>query len=496
MNFRDTLDKNPIFDRIAQEADRLGVQAYVIGGFVRDLLMGRPSKDIDVVCIGSGIVLAEAVGKSLQTNVSVFPNFGTAMLKTMHEEQPWEVEFVGARRESYRSESRKPIVEDGTLEDDQNRRDFTINAMGISLSRVSFGELIDPFDGQKDIKRKTIRTPLGPDITFSDDPLRMMRAIRFASQLTFDIEPDTFDAIIRMSERISIVSRERVTDELNKIILSPTPSYGFKLLYHAGLLERIFPELIALKGVETIEGKGHKDNFYHTLQVLDNVANRTDQSPILKENELWLRWAALLHDIAKPATKRFDQRVGWSFHGHEDLGARWVPGIFRTMKLPQNEHMRYVQKLVRLHLRPIALTKEQITDSALRRLLVDAGDDLDGLMALCRADITSKNYEKVQKHLRNFDRVERKLHDLEARDKLRNFQPVITGELIMETFDLPPSKEVGELKTLVREAILDGIVPNVLELAFPFLIEEGRKRGLTAVKDVSELSTHQSEERV
>ena len=496
MNFRDTLAKNPIFDRIAQEADRLGLQAYVIGGFVRDLLLGRPSKDIDVVCIGSGIALAEAVGQSLQTNVLVFPNFGTAMLKTMHEGQPWDVEFVGARKESYRSESRKPIVEDGTLEDDQNRRDFSINAMGISLSRATFGELIDPFDGQKDLKRKTIRTPLGPDITFSDDPLRMMRAIRFASQLTFDIEPDTFDAIMRMNERISIVSRERVTDELNKIILSPTPSYGFKLLYHAGLLERIFPELIALKGVETIEGKGHKDNFYHTLQVLDNVANRTDQSLILKENELWLRWAALLHDIAKPATKRFDQRVGWSFHGHEDLGARWVPGIFRTMKLPQNEHMRYVQKLVRLHLRPIALTKEQITDSALRRLLVDAGDDLDGLMALCRADITSKNYEKVQKHLRNFDRVERKLHDLEARDKLRNFQPVITGELIMETFDLPPSKEVGELKTLVREAILDGLVPNMLALAFPFLVEEGRKRGLTAVKDVSELSAHQSEERV
>ncbi|HLK96367.1 MAG TPA: HD domain-containing protein, partial [Hymenobacter sp.] len=410
MNFRDTLNKNPIFDHISQEAATLGVQAHVIGGFVRDLVLGRPSKDIDVVCVGSGIALAEAVGKALHTNVSVFPNFGTAMLKTMLDGQLWEVEFVGARKESYRSESRKPVVEDGTLEDDQNRRDFTINAMGISLSLATFGELIDPFDGIKDLKRKTIRTPLSPDVTFSDDPLRMMRAIRFASQLNFDIEPDTFDAIVRMNERINILSRERVTDELNKIILSPTPSYGFKLLYHAGLLERIFPELIALKGVETIEGKGHKDNFYHTLQVLDNVANRTDKSPQLTQNELWLRWSALLHDIAKPATKRFDQRVGWTFHGHEDMGARWVPGIFRTMKLPQNEHMRYVQKLVRLHLRPIALTKEQITDSALRRLLVDAGDDLDGLMALCRADITSKNYEKVQKHLRNFDRVERKLH--------------------------------------------------------------------------------------
>lgn len=492
MNFRDTLDKNPIFDRIAQEAATLGVQAYVIGGFVRDLVLGRPSKDIDVVCVGSGIALAEAVGKALHTNVSVFPNFGTAMLKTLLDGQLWEVEFVGARKESYRSDSRKPVVEDGTLEDDQNRRDFTINAMSISLVPATFGELLDPFDGIKDLKRKTIRTPLSPDVTFSDDPLRMMRAIRFASQLSFDIEPDTFDAIVRMSERISIVSRERVTDELNKIILSLTPSYGFKLLYHAGLLERIFPELIALKGVETIEGKGHKDNFYHTLQVLDNVANRADKSSQLSQNELWLRWAALLHDIAKPATKRFDQRVGWTFHGHEDMGARWVPGIFRTMKLPQNEHMRYVQKLVRLHLRPIALTKEQITDSALRRLLVDAGDDLDGLMALCRADITSKNYEKVQKHLRNFDRVERKLLDLEERDKLRNFQPVITGELIMETFGLPPSREVGELKALIREAILDGIVPNVLEAAFPFLVEEGHKRGLNPVKQIHELSTNQS----
>ncbi len=501
MNFSDTLHKNPVFDVIAQQADVLGVQTYVIGGFVRDLVLGRPSKDIDVVCIGSGIALAEAVGKALRTHVAVFPNFGTAMLKSTapagqtDDSSPladrpggeeWEVEFVGARKESYRSDSRKPIVEDGTLEDDQNRRDFTINAMGISLNRHdgSFGELLDPFEGLKDIKRKIIRTPLNPDITFSDDPLRMMRAIRFASQLGFDIEPDTFDAIVRMNERITIVSRERVTDELNKIILSPTPSYGFKLLYHAGLLERIFPELIALKGVETIEGKGHKDNFYHTLQVLDNIANRAEPTKHTSEagNELWLRWAALLHDIAKPATKRFDQKVGWTFHGHEDMGARWVPGIFRTMKLPLNEHMRFVQRLVRLHLRPIALTKEQITDSALRRLLVDAGDDLEGLMALCRADITSKNYERVQKHLRNFDRVERKLQDLEERDKLRSFQPVITGELIMETFGLPPSREVGELKSVLREAILDGAVTNILEEAYPFLLEEGRKRGLTAVK--------------
>lgn len=478
MNFSETLHKNPVFDAITQQAEALGYQAYVIGGFVRDLVLGRPSNDIDVVCIGSGITLAEAVGQALQTHVAVFPNFGTAMLRAMQGEQEWEVEFVGARKESYRTDSRKPIVEDGTLEDDQNRRDFTINAMGISLNKGSFGELLDPFDGLKDIKRKLIRTPLNPDITFSDDPLRMMRAIRFATQLNFDIEPDTFDAIVRMNERISIVSRERITDELNKIILAATPSYGFKLLYHAGLLERIFPELIALKGVETIEGKGHKDNFYHTLQVLDNITSRPKVA-VSPENELWLRWAALLHDIAKPATKRFDAKSGWTFHGHEDLGARWVPGIFRTQKLPLNEHMRFVQKLVRLHLRPIALTKEQITDSALRRLLFEAGDDIDALMALCRADITSKNYEKVQKHLRNFDQVERKLHDLEERDKLRNFQPVITGELIMEIFDLPPSREVGELKTVVREAILDGIIPNVLDKALPFLLAEGRKRGLT-----------------
>ncbi|WP_420148554.1 CCA tRNA nucleotidyltransferase [Spirosoma sp.] len=479
MNFSDTLHKNPIFNTVAQQADALGLRAYVIGGFVRDLVLGRPSKDIDIVCIGSGIELAEAVGKALQTNVAVFPNFGTAMLRAIQAGQDWEVEFVGARKESYRSDSRKPIVEDGTLEDDQNRRDFTINAMGISLNTDGFGQLLDPFDGLKDLKRKIIRTPLSPDVTFSDDPLRMMRAIRFASQLGFDIEPDTFDAIMRMNERITIVSRERITDELNKIVLSPTPSYGFKLLYHANLLDRIFPELVALRGVETIEGKGHKDNFYHTLQVLDNIANRSGKDNTDPENELWLRWAALLHDIAKPATKRFDAKVGWTFHGHEDLGARWVPGIFRTMKLPLNEHMRFVQKLVRLHLRPIALSKEQITDSALRRLLFDAGDDLEGLMALCRADITSKNYERVQKHLRNFDKVERKLHDLEERDKLRNFQPVITGELIMETFGLPPSKEVGELKTILREAILDGIVPNSLDVAYPYLLEEGRKRGLT-----------------
>ncbi|MGA0559907.1 CCA tRNA nucleotidyltransferase [Larkinella sp. VNQ87] len=485
MDFADFLHTHPIFDVIARQAAARSVRAYVIGGFVRDLMLKRPSKDIDIVCLGSGIELAEAVGRELKVPVTVFKNFGTAMLRTDWEPDStaidanrapgWEVEFVGARKESYRAESRKPIVEDGTLEDDQNRRDFTINAMGISLNAEDFGQLIDPFDGQNDLRRKTIRTPLSPVLTFSDDPLRMMRAIRFAAQLGFDIEPDTFEAIAAMKDRLQIVSRERITDELNKIILSRQPSYGFKLLYHAGLLDFIFPELLALKGVETIEGKGHKDNFYHTLQVLDNVAERSD--------DLWLRWAALLHDIAKPATKRFDPKVGWTFHGHEDLGSRQVPGIFRQMKLPLNEKMRFVRKLVRLHLRPIALVKEQITDSALRRLLIEAGDDLEALMTLCRADITSKNYDRVKKHLANFDKVERKLKELDERDKLRNFQPVITGELIMETFGLKPSKEVGHIKTAVREAILEGTVANSFEAAIPYMIEEGRKLGLVPVKD-------------
>lgn len=479
MNFSDTLHTNPVFDCIARQADALGVPAYVIGGFVRDLLLKRPSKDIDIVCLGNGIELAEAVGKAQHVPVTVFPNFGTAMLRTsLADGTEWEIEFVGARKESYRADSRKPIVEDGTLADDQNRRDFTINAMGISLNQRDYGELIDPFDGLRDLQKKVLRTPLKPDITFSDDPLRMMRAIRFAAQLNFDIEPETFDAIVQMSDRLDIVSQERITDELNKIVLSPTPSYGFKLLYHAGLLAKIFPELIELKGVEIVEGKGHKDNFYHTLQVLDNVA--------AKSSDLWLRWAALLHDIAKPATKRFDPKVGWTFHGHEDLGAKMVATIFRRLKLPLNEKMRFVRKLVRLHLRPIALTKETITDSALRRLLVEAGEDLEALMALCRADITSKNYDKVQKHLRNFDKVERKLYDLEERDKLRSFQPVITGELIMETFGLPPSKEVGELKTLIREAILEGTVANTLDVAYPFMVEEGRQRGYSVVKPLTD----------
>lgn len=467
MNFREVLEKHPIFEVIAQCATDLGVDAYVIGGYVRDLILKRPSKDIDVVSVGSGIALAESVAHKLGVQVNVFKNFGTAQLKV----EDLEVEFVGARRESYRTESRKPIVEDGTLQDDQNRRDFTINAMGISLHSNTFGELVDPFNGMGDLRKKIIRTPLNPEITFSDDPLRMMRAVRFASQLNFDIDADTFDGLIKTAERIDIISKERINDELNKIILSPVPSYGFKLLHQAGILKRIFPEFVELLGAQYQDGKGHKDNFYHTLQVLDNISKNTDN--------LWLRWAAIMHDIAKPATKRFDPKVGWTFHGHEDLGARLTPRIFRQMKLPMNENMKFVQKLVRLHLRPIALTKEEVTDSALRRLLFDAGDDLEALMTLCRADITSKNPDKVKKHLTNFDKVEQKLYDLEERDQIRNFQPVISGEVIMKTFGISPSAEVGIIKTAVREAILDGIIPNLYEPAFAFMVEEGKKLGLT-----------------
>ncbi|MEA5403673.1 HD domain-containing protein [Arcicella sp. DC2W] len=473
MNFAETLHTNPIFKIVADAAKTLNVPAYVVGGFVRDLILNRPSKDIDIVCVGSGIELAELVAKNSgreDTYLSVFKNFGTAMIKL----DDWEVEFVGARRESYQRDSRKPIVEDGTLEDDQNRRDFTINAMAISLNDNNFGELIDPFDGLADIRRKIIKTPLEPSITFSDDPLRMMRAIRFATQLNFDIHPDTFDALIKEKERIDIISKERITDELNKIILAKKPSYGFLLLDSCGLLEKIFPEFVKLKGVETEEGKGHKDNFYHTLQVLDNASTKTD--------DLWIRWAAILHDIAKPATKRFDKKRGWTFHGHEEMGAKWVKGIFTEMRLPLNEKMRFVKKLVRLHLRPIALSKEAITDSALRRLLYEAGEDLEGLMILCRADITSKNGEKVKKYLRNFDIVEQKLKEVEESDKLRQFQPVVTGEIIMDLFGIKPSKEVGLIKVAVREAILEGQIENTLESGIPFVLAEGAKLGLVAVE--------------
>jgi len=473
MNLAEILYNNPVLNILTETTRKMGIESYVVGGFVRDLILQRPCKDIDIVCLGEGkgIVLAKEIGQNVDksTQVSVFKNFGTAHLKV----GDWDVEFVGARRESYQRDSRKPIVENGTLEDDQNRRDFTINALAISLNAADVGELIDPFDGVKDLKQKMIRTPLVPDVTFSDDPLRMMRAVRFASQLGFDIDPDSFEAIRQMKDRISIISQERIIDELNKIILSATPSYGFKLLYHSGLLHYILPELVALQGVETQDGKGHKDNFYHTLQVLDNVSRVSD--------DLWLRWAAILHDIAKPATKRFDNRVGWTFHGHEDVGARMVPQIFRRLKLPMNDRMRFVQKLVRLHLRPIPLVKETITDSALRRLLFDSGEDLEALMMLCRADITSKNHEKVKKHIQNFDKVERKLHEVEQRDRIRNFQPVITGEVIMETFGLPPSREVGEIKMAIREAILDGKLRNEWNEAYDFMLGIGRKLGLTPV---------------
>ena len=467
MNFAQELSKHHFFSIVQEAAKELALETYVIGGYVRDLILKRPSKDVDFVCIGSGIELAENINKKLKgSSLAVFKNFGTAMIKY----GDIELEFVGARKESYRRNSRKPIVEDGTIKDDQDRRDFTINALAISLQETSFGELIDPFDGLKDIKRKTIRTPLNPTTTFSDDPLRMMRAIRFASQLGFDIEPETFKGIEDNLDRSEILSQERITEELNKIILSPIPSYGFKLMFISGLLNKVFPAMQQLHGVEVINGKSHKDNFYHTLQVLDNVAKLS--------NNLWLRWAAILHDIAKPITKRFNKKVGWTFHGHEDKGARMVPQIFKSLRLPLNEKMEYVKKLVRLHLRPIALVKETITDSALRRLLYEAGNDIDDLMLLCRADVTSKNHDRVKRYLNNFDKVEKKLKELEDRDQLKNFQPPISGELIMESFKLKPSKIVGEIKDEIREAILEGHIPNDYQAAFTLMKQIGTKKGL------------------
>ena len=475
MNLPPQLPDLPLFRTIADAARELGYPAYVIGGYVRDLALERPSKDVDVVCVGNGIELAQAVGKRLpnRPRVTVFKNFGTAMLPT----PDIELEFVGARKESYRAESRKPEVEAGTLEEDLARRDFTINALGLSLNAEDFGALVDRYNGIQDLQDRIIRTPLDPDITFSDDPLRMMRAIRFAAQLNFDIDPDTFDAIGRNKERIRIVSQERITTELNKIIMSPKPSYGFKLLFTSGLLPLIFPKMALLQGVEKRGQHAHKDNFYHTLQVLDNVVEAGA--------DLWLRWAAILHDIAKPATKRFDPKVGWTFHGHEDKGARWTPQIFADLKLPLGEEMRIVQKLVRLHLRPIALVKETVTDSAVRRLLFEAGDEIDLLMKLCRADITSKDHQRVARYLRNFDVVEQKLKEVEEKDHLRNFKPVITGEVIMQTFGLAPSKAVGELKEVVLEAILDGQVRNEFEVAYPFLLEAGRRKGLEVKQEVA-----------
>ena len=457
---------DPIFRRIARLADDQGVRAFVVGGYVRDYYLGRPSTDIDVVVVGSGIALAEALGRELHTKVSVFKTFGTAMVRA----GGIEVEFVGARRESYTRDSRKPEVEPGTLEDDQRRRDFTINAMAWSLNSATFGELVDPFDGMSDLDECIIRTPCDPDITFSDDPLRMMRAVRFASQLGFTIEPATFDAIGRNAERIRIVSRERIIVELNKIVLSPVPSMGFELLEMTGLLERVFPELHNLRGVERRGKHAHKDNFAHTLKVLDNVARRSD--------DLWLRWAALLHDIAKPLCKAYDPRVGWTFHGHETLGSKMVPGIFRQLKLPLNEHMKFVQKLVFLHLRPIILSEDQVTDSAVRRLLFEAGDDVEALMTLCEADITSGIDAKVKRYLANFELVRRKMKDLEERDRIRNFQPPITGEIIMQTYGIGPCRVIGEIKERIKNAILDGEIPNEYEAAHALMERLAAEHGL------------------
>lgn len=461
---------NPLFSKLSRIADECELDTYVIGGFVRDIFLRRPSKDIDILVIGNGIHFAEKAAAELKTNVSVFKNFGTAMLRY----KDLEVEFVGARKESYRSDSRKPIVENGTLEDDQQRRDFTINAMAISLNNESFGELVDPFDGIKDLNDKIIRTPLDPLETFSDDPLRMMRAVRFASQLGFTIEERAIEAIKASRERINIVSKERITDELNKIILSPRPSVGFSYLFDTGLLHVIFPQMAELYGVEYINGKGHKDNFYHTLEVLDNICETSD--------DLWLRWAAILHDIAKPATKRFDPSHGWTFHGHEDRGARMVPKIFGQLKLPLNEKMKFVQKLVQLHLRPIVIAQDTVTDSAVRRLLFDAGEDIEALMLLCHADVTTKNEYKKKKYRSNFELVKQKLKDVEERDQIRNWQPPVSGLDIMDTFGIKAGREVGIIKNQIREAILEGEIKNSREEGLAYMIAKGKELGLDPVK--------------
>ncbi len=459
--------QHPIFSIIKDLADKTDTEVYVIGGYVRDRIMGRSFKnDVDILVIGSGIDFATKLGEHLHTKVAVYKSFGTAMLVY----DGLDVEFVGARKESYRRDSRKPIVEDGTLQDDQNRRDFTINAMAYSLNSATYGQLLDPFDGLSDIENRIIRTPLAPKETFSDDPLRMMRAIRFATQLNFKIDVEALEAIVETKERIQIISKERITDEMNKIILSKKPSIGFKYLFDTGLLQLVFPAMANLYGVDYVDGKGHKDNFYHTLEVLDNVAEMSD--------DLWLRWAAIMHDIAKPATKRFDKRIGWTFHGHEDRGARMVPKFFADMKLPLNEKMKFVQKLVQLHLRPIVLAQDIVTDSAVRRLLFEAGDDIDALMLLCHADVTTKNEFKKKKYRDNFELVKQKLKDVEERDHLRNWQPPVTGEDIMYVFGLGPSKQVGVIKNAIREAILEGDIPNERMAAYQFMLDKAKELNL------------------
>ncbi len=471
-----------IFELVGQCARELGVPAYVIGGYVRDRLLGRSTKDIDIVCVGDGIRLAETLASKLYPipKIVVFRRFGTAMLRY----EGIEIEFVGARRESYRDDSRKPEVEQGTLEDDQNRRDFTINALAVSLNEDRFGLIVDPFGGLAHLEQKIIKTPLEPGKTFSDDPLRMLRAIRFSNQLGFAIDKNTFNGISKYRNRINIISKERIAAELEKILMTPNPSVGFNLLFDSGLLNIIMPELAALQGVEDRNGRGHKDNFYHTLEVLDNLCRRS--------NNIWLRWAALLHDIAKPATKKFDKENGWTFHGHEWLGAKMVPKIFRNLRLPLGSEMEYVQKMVRLHLRPISLTKEEVTDSAVRRLLFDAGPDIDDLIKLCESDITTKNPKKMARYLEGYEYLKDRMSEVSEADRLRLWQPPITGDVIMQTFDIQPSKQVGIIKAAVREAILDGDIPNEFEPAFLRMIEEGAKIGLKQHKTAAEVQSIQA----